>query len=628
MKKRIALFANGWNSGNLYPVINGILQVLPHESADIFTFMSHNTYVMSKDEIASECTVFRLPDLSEFDCAVIFTSGLNSNKYQEELVVSCKNAGIPTISIGESYDSFGSILISNESGMNELMEHLSSKHNVKSIKFIAGSRDNSDSNARLGAVRKFMSSHGYKFDDNDIFYSDWERDDTMCFARDNFKTKESLPDAFVCANDQLAISVCMGLRRNNLKVPEDVLVTGFDFLPVGKAYYPSIACVSQNYEKVGELCADMIIDVLANGASKLSSVTVNSSYLPGESCGCFDVRNDDILRREFSRISTEENFEFVNLECRVKSTEAAVLDSESLDNLSESLSNIYLSGNAAEGDSFHVLMDPNFETIVSGETSFYENFSFSPEMRVIVSKEAGITTKIEYISRKDLIPGYTGEGDNHVYFFTPLYILSYVCGYIVTRDQLFYLPSGMISEINNCFLKTLPHFKKNIQFVALNNKLSRLMETDGLTSLKNRIAFEDAKKKLQNQLNKGNFQPFAAVMFDLNNLKEINDTEGHDAGDDYIRSASRRICKTFAHSPVYRIGGDEFACIIQNDDFLIRNELLQMFRENAVIPSPIGDLSIASGLADFDFTVDKDIESVFSRADDEMYLNKRSIKKI
>ena len=64
-------------------------------------------------------------------------------------------------------------------------------------------------------------------------------------------------------------------------------------------------------------------------------------------------------------------------------------------------------------------------------------------------------------------------------------------------------------------------------------------------------------------------------VFDCDNLKQINDQNGHDKGDIYIRAASQLICRVFAHSPVFRIGGDEFAVVLQNEDFINREDLIR-----------------------------------------------------
>ena len=93
------------------------------------------------------------------------------------------------------------------------------------------------------------------------------------------------------------------------------------------------------------------------------------------------------------------------------------------------------------------------------------------------------------------------------------------------------------------------------------------MNRDPLTNVNNRIAYENKIKNIQAEINNNIYQHFAIAMFDVNNLKLVNDNNGHDAGDEYLNRACHLICNIFKHSPVFRIGGDEFVAILTGDDY-------------------------------------------------------------
>ena len=171
-----------------------------------------------------------------------------------------------------------------------------------------------------------------------------------------------------------------------------------------------------------------------------------------------------------------------------------------------------------------------------------------------------------------------------------------------------------------------------MQLTALNAKLSMLMEKDSLTFVKNRTAYDRYVKQLESTMLSGDFDPFAVVCFDINYLKQVNDALGHEAGDEYIRKCCKLICNTFKHSPVFRIGGDEFIAIAVHDDYTQRYELLNGMRDrmaelnaNPDI-SPIDRLSVASGMADCFEHMGDDYSAIFRRADVRMYENKRQMK--
>ena len=149
---------------------------------------------------------------------------------------------------------------------------------------------------------------------------------------------------------------------------------------------------------------------------------------------------------------------------------------------------------------------------------------------------------------------------------------------------------------------------------------------DDLTGVKNRNAYGEFEKKIDEQIRAGEEVEFAIAIFDVNGLKTVNDTQGHMAGDQYIRTASKLVCETFKHSPVFRVGGDEFVAILRGTDFEKREELrcklLDIVKKNAKEHKVV----VACGISIFNKQLDKRVASVFERADAMMFQNKESLK--
>ena len=120
-------------------------------------------------------------------------------------------------------------------------------------------------------------------------------------------------------------------------------------------------------------------------------------------------------------------------------------------------------------------------------------------------------------------------------------------------------------------------------------------------------------------------------MIDLNNLKVINDEHGHEKGDTAIMNLCHVVCEIFKHSPVYRVGGDEFVVILRNHDFDHAEELIGEFikkiEETASDESlePWDRISAALGYAVY-AEEDGDLQTVLKRADDLMYERKKAMK--
>jgi len=154
--------------------------------------------------------------------------------------------------------------------------------------------------------------------------------------------------------------------------------------------------------------------------------------------------------------------------------------------------------------------------------------------------------------------------------------------------------------------------------------------TDPLTHVKNKTAYNHSMLKLQEELEWGKAE-FGMAMFDLNDLKRINDRYGHERGNEYIVNCCRLICQVFKHSPIFRIGGDEFVALLKGEDLERREALVAQL--NAEIDKTRGSknpwerLLIAKGVA-VRTAGDTTPDDVFVRADKAMYADKRCMKGI
>ena len=117
-----------------------------------------------------------------------------------------------------------------------------------------------------------------------------------------------------------------------------------------------------------------------------------------------------------------------------------------------------------------------------------------------------------------------------------------------------------VGKLAESFQQTVEHLQKYINYI------NGLAYRDSLTGVKNKTAYIEAESRFEEQMRLGRPE-FAVAVLDINGLKRINDTYGHDFGDMLIINACRIICKVFQHSPVYRIGGDEFAVILEKTDY-------------------------------------------------------------
>jgi diguanylate cyclase (GGDEF)-like protein len=201
----------------------------------------------------------------------------------------------------------------------------------------------------------------------------------------------------------------------------------------------------------------------------------------------------------------------------------------------------------------------------------------------------------------------------------------------LVRDNLGIIMS-VVSAVLLLFLilsvRNVKLMRKTIKGKKQLKDLNQRVNYDALTSVRNKGAFTEYIDNVQSRISNGESFGVAVGIFDCNDLKKINDMYGHEKGDEYIKNACHFICTTFRRSAVFRIGGDEFAAVLMNEDFANRDNLTDIFTNeqeaiSASASDPWNQLHIAMGLAIFSSDSDGSLNDTIKRADELMYENKR-----
>ena len=204
----------------------------------------------------------------------------------------------------------------------------------------------------------------------------------------------------------------------------------------------------------------------------------------------------------------------------------------------------------------------------------------------------------------------------------------------LVRDHLFIVMAAIAAillVILVLLLRSIRAEKRVLEEEHLVSDLNRRVFVDALTSVRNKGAYGKYIDELQGKLDEDGSMEFAIGVFDCDNLKTVNDENGHDKGDVYLKAASRLICRVFQHSPVFRIGGDEFVVVLQNEDFNNREELIHRFTVTAEeittqAENAWDEVHISMGVAVYDPQIDNSVSDTARRADKIMYENKRRAK--
>ena len=192
--------------------------------------------------------------------------------------------------------------------------------------------------------------------------------------------------------------------------------------------------------------------------------------------------------------------------------------------------------------------------------------------------------------------------------------------------------AAMILELEN-YMKTLVETTKKLGEAQEHaDAMHEMAHKDALTGIRNKAAYDSEIRRVEWELERDRDKRFGVAMIDLNYLKRINDTFGHEQGNIAIKKLCHVVCVIFAHSPVFRIGGDEFVVLLENEDYKNVDALVAKFNETLeemakdTTLEPWEQLSAAIGVAYYNPATDSSVTNVFKRADKAMYLRKKAMK--
>ena len=209
-----------------------------------------------------------------------------------------------------------------------------------------------------------------------------------------------------------------------------------------------------------------------------------------------------------------------------------------------------------------------------------------------------------------------------IYTFLPLYSIGYMIGCcvlhtFVVEDERAENISALKESLN----------REAIQIEEL-GATRTLAYTDPLTGVKSKRAYIDIRKQIEQKIEANTMKEFALAVFDVNNLKVVNDNFGHDVGDQHIIGACSLICSILKHSPVFRIGGDEFVAILEGSDFEERRSLISDFNSQIEENARTGKVVVSVGLSTYKQNAGATFASIFKQADENMYKRKAILKEM
>lgn len=486
---------------------------------------------------------------------------MQTNEMQEPLFNQiCERCGkhdVPVISIDLYRQGVFNISFAYGEAFSQLVEHVINEHNCKDIIHVAGTKGNDFAQTRIDSCAETMARFGLTLKEEDVLYGDFWDIPTFTAMDNFFESGRSLPEAFICANDSMAMAVCRKLTEKGYSVPEDVLVTGFDGMELEKYHSPRLTTAIRDNNKLAKAVFEVIDSIIAQPDIQPYDVILEYSPWYSESCGCVerDPSKSNALLADFVR----DNSYVKGFEADMTSTCNIIAANPSLEIAREHLRSRSFGGSTLciTDEFYHYCTD----TAADGELTEYSP-DYPEKMHVFTqNNHAGdVKEGMEY-NTVDILPDLLGSFDgNNTLLVMPIHSLELPIGLFIT----YYVDSEVYLEQTYSFVmstnRSLEVVRTHERMAFLNKKLEFMFTHDQLTKIYNRYGFYKNFREDFQLLSSTEKDAFI-VSIDMNGMKTINDSYGHASGDDALRIIANSLTMAAENDSEIicsRFGGDEF----------------------------------------------------------------------
>lgn len=623
MRKRIAVFASGWAGEFIKEVMSGMKKAATKADTDIFFFTNFSVFTERKELNVGEVNIFNLPDLKDFDGVVVMPNSFNTQEEMDALMGKLKACKLPIVSIEYKVENATAIMIDNYSGMEELVRHVIEEHGAREIVYVGGLPDHSENIERLKALCDVAGQNNLSILDENVLGGEWSKNPAKLAVQNWVLEKGHLPDAFICANDIMALGVCEWLSENDYDVPKDTIVTGYDCIQEAQENIPSITSVNHEWSTMGKMAVDLVLEMITTG-QKAQDKVLKSRFVKGESCGCQSEFRGRYTSYELGRAEGRSKADWMDIDSHFRHFYLAVRRVENLPGLISGLSYLFNENHKIEGDKFMLCLDPAFSQVEETDENLYMK-GYPSEVDVVVSLCEGKTEKLFRQPTKEMIFNKAKRSEKPgIYTFVPLYSETRTYGFSVLSGTACFSEDKQLYIWTRHMNQYLEQVRRNIRLADLNRKLAQLSVTDVLTGVYNRAGCEQVAYPMLTDW-QANGGTGVLMIVDIDRMKTINDRFGHSSGDLAIRTVAT-VLKTSLPEDwiVSRFGGDEFLVggKLENPDMditTIEDTIMERLAAEVETREITFRLSVSIGSVKVVPGGETDVEKLLQTADENMY---------
>lgn len=530
---------------------------------------------------------------------------------------------VPVITIRRKADGYPCVLADGEGAIAQFVKHFVTEHGYTRIGFMNGPKGHPDAQARLEDYKRGLQECGMEYDETLVYYGNFWRDHARLAVKYFTEEIAERPQAIVCANDYMAISLCNELINAGIMVPDDMGISGYDDVLESSINMPPITTVSVPVEKMSKTAFETL-DRLMNGESVEPVQTIKAQIVIRNSCGCQGMDMSTMLKKRVRQLQEHERL--VDLVQNNTYMSVELSDIESPEEMVDYL-------RLLENENMQV--KDFFICLGEGKGSHYPKYASSKpgypkKMKAISSVINRNVIATEVFSTRDLLPKEAVEDESMIYYFFPIHNLEQTFGYFAIS----YYGVHSCEKTFHSWLAIIGNALENLRLKQktqlLLEELNNLYVHDALTGLMNRRGFENSSREYYT-LSRQRRESMVVVSIDMDNLKVVNDEFGHMQGDIALQTIGKAIEHAARNDDICaRVGGDEYAVAgigytKEDVEAFLRSfhEYLRNFNEESGLSYLVG---ASCGYCIISDEHNISLEAAIVESDNNLYENKREKK--
>ena len=566
MLKKIAVIVSGIDEEYQSTILRGVQDCARELGAHVVHFVAFGGILRNAGHDAGEYNIYNLCNFAEFDGVILLTNTISETSITGEIVKALQNYDIPVVSVDHDLDvRFFHIGIDNYCAMQEIVRHVTEHHKCRKIGYISGPECNPESIQRYNACESVLREAGIALTKDMVYYGSFRSCDGRDGARYFLKRKEGMPEAIICANDAMAISTILTLEENGIRVPEDVIVTGFDNIYAARNFDPAISTVKRPLYQSGYLACERILTGCELTES-LRSENLKTEMVIRGSCGCSSGTVSEECERSF-RNANYRILDFYQVNIPMVNRMACNL-AES-DNFTQNLETLQSFIRSSGCKRFYLCLCEDWnrihrDTDAAGQKinlidSRYTSKGYTENMQVPLAYIDGEFTTLPDFASSRMIPEYEdGCGEAMMYYMLPLHFRDRCFGYCVIVGNAFETENPLLHSWVMNIGNSLESIRKLEYLDHAMHELDQLYVMDPLCRINNRNGFNKYMTDVFDECRR-NHKQVMMMFIDMDGLKMINDTFSHEEGDNSLKQLAKAIKMCCRSGEIFaRFGGDEF----------------------------------------------------------------------